>query len=411
MSISARDRERLRTLAAQQMELSQSERNRRLYREWVAFGNREPGARPMLTIELGTFQGEMLDPLMQCEGEEARRIEVRLREKMFNFQHFGDDFLVPDHYGVGTHASFIPFSLPPRRHDKAGSIAYEYDPYLVDLEEDFHKLGRSAFRIDEAATQAEIAQAEELFGDLLPVRRQWDGFYICPTQDVVHIMRMEDLYMALYDAEDLVHRMMEMLTDDYLAYMALFEQAGLLQPTVRDEHLAQGSYCFTCDLPGEDVHSFSQVWGYLDSQETSAISPQMFRDHFFPYYKKLAARFGQLSYGCCEPVHGIWDECLSTLENLGKVSISPWCDERMMGERLRGKRTVYLRKPPATLLGSPGALDEAAVTACMEKTAEAASGCRLELAQRDVYQIGQGPQKVARYVQLIREAFDRKYKP
>ena len=110
-------------------------------------------------------------------------------------------------------------------------------------------------------------------------------------------------------------------------------------------------------------------------------------------------------------MHGIWDECLSTLENLGKVSISPWCDERMMGERLRGKRTVYLRKPPATLLGSPGALDEDAVTACMEKTAEAASGCRLELAQRDVYQIGQGPQKVARYVQLIREAFDRKYNP
>lgn len=82
-----------------------------------------------------------------------------------------------------------------------------------------------------------------------------------------------------------------------------------------------------------------------------------------------------------------------------------------MGERLCGKRTVYLRKPPATLLGSAGPLDEDAVTACMEKTALAASGCRLELAQRDVYRIGQGPQKVARYVQLIREAFDRKYKP
>ena len=67
-------------------------RSRRLYREWVAFGNREPGARPMLTIELGTFQGEMLDPLMQCEGEEARRIEVRLREKMFNFQLFSCKF-------------------------------------------------------------------------------------------------------------------------------------------------------------------------------------------------------------------------------------------------------------------------------------------------------------------------------
>lgn len=46
----------------------------------------------------------------------------------------------------------------------------------------------------------------------------------------------------------------------------------------------------------------------------------------------------------------------------------------------------------------------------MEKTAKAASGCRLEIAQRDVYQVGGNPKKIRHYVQLIRSALDAHYK-
>ena len=78
-----------------------------------------------------------------------------------------------------------------------------------------------------------------------------------------------------------------------------------------------------------------------------------------------------------------------------------------MGERLRGTGITFLRKPPATLLGmDTPELDEDAVTACFRKTAEAARGCKLEIAQRDVYMVGHSAEKVHRYVELARKALE-----
>ena len=137
----------------------------------------------------------------------------------------------------------------------------------------------------------------------------------------------------------------------------------------------------------------------------------MFAELVFPYYRKVMEHFGLISYGCCEAVHAIWDDCLSTLPHLRKVSVSPWCDEAFMGERLRGTGITYLRKPPATLLGmNTPVLDEDAVLACFRKTAESAVGCKVELIQRDVYMIGPDPAKVKRYVQLARQGME-KWKP
>lgn len=74
-------------------------------------------------------------------------------------------------------------------------------------------------------------------------------------------------------------------------------------------------------------------------------------------------------------------------------------------------RASFLRKPTANLLGVGSGLDEEAVRAYFRETAEAASGCRLEITQRDVYLLHGNPDKVARYVQLVREALDRHWKP
>ena len=118
-------------------------------------------------------------------------------------------------------------------------------------------------------------------------------------------------------------------------------------------------------------------------------------------------RFGLVSYVCCEPVHAIWEPCLSKVKNLAKVSISPWCDEHYMGERLAGRDIVYLRKPTPNLLGVGSTLDEDEVRRHFSATARAARGCCLEIAQRDVYELHNTPDKVRRYVELIRQTLER----
>lgn len=402
MQISQKDRGILRNLAKRQAELAASPRNQQLLKDWTAFGTTSPN-RPMITIELGTFEHQILPKLMQCESPEARSIEARLLRPIVNFTMFEDDTLVPASFNVSEHKSFLPFNLPVKRQE-TGDLGHHFIPYLHDLEEDMHLLQPSRFSVDAEGTAQEITHAEELLGDILPVKRISNCLYACPMQDIVHIMNMDDMYIAMIDDEDNFHAMLGRLTDDYIAWFKQLEESGLLHSAAHMQHLAQGSYCFTDELPDDKPNaSLKDVWLYMDSQETSGISPKMYKELVFPHYRKMMELCGLISYGCCEATHGIWDDCLATLPNLRKVSISPWCDEDFMGERLRGTNITYLRKPPATILGMDEPLDEDAARATFKKTAAAAKGCKLEIAQRDVYQVNHDPDKVKRFVQIARE--------
>lgn len=407
MTISQKDREILRDLAKRQMELANSPRNQKLYQDWIDYGASRDGVRPMIRIEIETFEHQLLPDMQRCEGEQAREIERRLLRPMVNFTQFEDDTLVPDYYPIRLHTSFVPFNLPVKRQE-TGSLGHHFVPYLYDLEEDDHLLGKSVFSISEEDTVREEQEARELFGDILPVKRITDCAGCCLTQDIIHIMNMDDMYVAMVDDEDRFHKMMRRLTDDYLAFFRAQEAGGHLRSHARMQHLGQGSYCFTSELTeGNEAVKLSDLWLFMDSQETAGISPDMYAELIFPYYMEMMSHFGLVSYGCCEASHPIWDNCLSTVPNLRKVSISPWCDEEFMGERLRGTGITFLRKPPATILGMDApVLDEDATLSCFRKTAQAAKGCKLEIAQRDVYMVGGSAAKVHRFVELARKGLE-----
>ena len=74
-----------------------------------------------------------------------------------------------------------------------------------------------------------------------------------------------------------------------------------------------------------------------------------------------------------------------------------------MGERLRGGKVIYQRKPSPNFLGVGTELDEEAFRKHMDETLEAAKGCKLEITQRDVYTINKDISKARRYVSIIRE--------
>ena len=125
----------------------------------------------------------------------------------------------------------------------------------------------------------------------------------------------------------------------------------MLKSSARGQHLAQGSYCFTDQLPdGKEQATLQDMWLYMDSQETSGISPDMYAQLVFPSYEKLMLLAGRVSYGCCEAVHALWQPACRASAIWAKVSISPWCDEPSMGDVLRGTISS-LRKPTPNLLG------------------------------------------------------------
>lgn len=143
----------------------------------------------------------------------------------------------------------------------------------------------------------------------------------------------------------------------------------------------------------------------------TAVSPETFGEFVFPYQDRLVKRFGLLSYGCCERVDAIFENYLSKWKNLRKLSVSPFNNEKQVGDYLRGTDIVYYSKPRAEYVTLPGPLDEDAVRECFRQIAEAASGCLLEVAQREVGTIFGDFQRGQRYVQLAKESLEEYWKP
>ena len=414
--LSVKDRTRLRDLAKKQLELAHTPQMDQLRALWYRHNDCEH-VRPMVVIELGTFQGEMIPPLLQCEGETARDIEARLLSNTFNHEFFHDDSVVPDDFPIATGGWLKLFNHDDKRvvaRDAQGhqSVGHQFIHLIDDLEEDYPKIENSVFGWDEEGARRRLAFYQELLGDILPVHFAGSSLYSVPTQKLVHMMGMETMCYALYDYPELFLKLMDRLAEDTIAYFRFLEEKNLLLPTVDFEWLGQGTYCCTRKLPGPAENAkrpfrTTDIWGFMDSQETVSISPEMYEEFIFPCYKKISSQFGALSYGCCEPVHPIWDRCLGTLKNLRRVSISPWCDEDIMGEKLRGTDIVYHRKPSPNFIGVGDALDEDAARAHIRKTIQAARGCEIEFTQRDVYTVNSDIAKVRRYVEIIREESER----
>ncbi|MBS5521819.1 MAG: hypothetical protein KHX56_06045 [Clostridiales bacterium] len=411
--ISKKDRNRLRELARRQMENAMKESNQKKIKLWYKHNDLQ-GERPMLHLELWTFAQEIIPPLQTCTDPWARAIEYQLYLNFLNQELFDDDKVTLPTYDISYDTWFCLFDIPVLQTfgtDGAGhqTLGQHFEPVIQDLEDDYFKLKESTFGANMEAAIRQKERLEEIFGDLLPVRLKMDALYSVPTQMLVHIMSMETMMYSLYDHPSLFKEMMERIAKDTLKYFDYLEEHHYILPTISGENLGQGTWCFNHTLPkgrpGQALKT-TDVWGFMDAQETVGLSPDMFKEFIFPCYQKISERYGLLSYGCCEPVDPVWDSCISKLKNLRKVSISPWCNEEFMSERLKGLPVIYHRKPSPNFLGVGNILDEEGVRAHIRKSLKLARGCSMEITQRDVYTINHDLAKARRYVDIIKEEIE-----
>ena len=409
--ISQKDREILRALAAHKLELAHSARNAEILAMWQsqAEGRRDT---PTVRLLFSNFTNEVIDARMQCEGEDARKLERRLLSPMVGRDLFEDDTPVTDRFDVRPIVKGFPFGTRPKQTKAKSSIGYHIEPLTEDIEADVALFENGGFSVDTTATEAVCAMADEVFGDILPSRIMQPSLTGAITNPLVRMIGMENYYMSMYDAPEVLHQIMEMATTVYERYFDELEQKGLLSPTNGCTPVAQESFAFTNELPAEGpITSTKQCWGFLESQETTAASPDMFGEFVYPYYDRLVKRFGLLSYGCCERVDNLWEDYLSKWSSLRKLSVSPFNDERKIGDFLRGTRVVYYSKPRAEYVTNPGPLDEEALRRYFRGVAEAASGCLFEVAQREVGTIFGDFERGKRYVQIAREVIAEHWKP
>ena len=329
---------------------------------------------------------------------------------MVQYEYIHDDTVMPKEFAVMIGVGLKPFDIDVKREKTIEEThAFKIDYEIKDLEADFGKLKKSpsGYGFDGAVSQK--AFIEDILGDLMPVKLAFSPS--CSMAQIIYnIMGLETMMLSMYDCPELFHKMMQMITDDYMELWDTTEKNGYIRENNFNVCVPQGSYGFTNELPvnktGANL-SMGDVWGYMDSQETSEISPGMYHEFFFPYYKKISGRFGRFNYGCCEGVSKIWEKSVSKYENLSKVSISQWCDEEYMGDCLRGKKIVYHRKPFPNYLGVDKEFDEKAFSGHIEKSLKAAKGCFFEISYRDVYSLQGDLYRCKKAYEVIKKCIDK----
>lgn len=417
MTITPHERSYLRELAWRQRAYAELPIMAERRRAWQEHNSGRNGP-PIVVVDIpGGAQHEMRPPL-KCVSPAARAMERELLFWISNHEIVDDDKVVPDFFPVSLRVwcQLCSMSIPTERATDlaGGDWGYRWDPPIKDLRRDFHLLQPSSWGVDRESTAKHQQLVEDVLGDILPVIVKntslvWAGAL---TGRALTLMGMEGMFCAMHDYPAEFRQMMAFLRDDLLAWIRWQEAEGLLTLDNDNDYAGSGSYGFSNELPRHEHAvtgrvSTRDIWFNMNSQETVGVAPEMYGEFVAPYYYDLAREFGLIYYGCCEPVHGIWDPWLRDLPNLRKLSISPWCNEEAMGEALRGSEVIYCRKPSPNFLAVTGNLDEEAYAQHIRRTVQAAKGCTLEISLRDLCTLGGRPDNLTQAVRIIRRELGR----
>ena len=419
--IPADERNYLRGLAKKQAEYAALPIMAERRKMWYDLNDGPDGrSRPPVIIETNTFWRDFMpESVYRCRSEAGRTIEHQLLRNVRNHELIDDDKVIPPDFKIGWFVDVDEFGVKIEREDIKDSdgieTGYRWKHPIKDLRRDLAMLKPARATVDRDRTAAWQAFLGELFGGLLPVRLASGSFgRTMLTNRVIELMGMELFFMSMYDCPDAVHRLMAYLRDNSLHLMRWAEGEGLLRVNNGNDESFGSSFNFTTRLPAAGYAApaarLRDLWGSANSQETVGVSPAMFHEFCFPYYRDVVEPLGQVYYGCCEPAHPFWAD-LRQLPHLKKVSISRWCDEAMMGEALRGSGIIYSRKPDPNFLSVDRRLNEDAWRQHIRRTLEATRGASVEFIIRDVYTVHGELANARRSVACAREEIDRHWKP
>lgn len=407
------DRAILRELGAWQSQAAATAANRAKIAAWLAHDAHAPDRRPMVLFERRDWRGDE-GPIraadLRCAGAWARRLEMELRLLRHHVETLGDDHVVPAAIACAYAIQRGDFGVPSGRHREvsADALSHNYGaaPLAALDDADFARLRPAEFRHDREATERRRERLEAVFDGILPVRmRESRWQFSAPlTGIVLDLVGQERFLLLFHDNPRRLHRLMRFISDNHLRFFAWMEAENLWTLNNEDDFIGAGSVGYTRDLPAAGFDGRVRCrdrWAGFESQESVGIGPRRYEEFVFPCQREMMARFGKVYYGCCEPVDHFW-ECLARVPNLARVSVSPWADQEFMGRVCRQHKLVFSRKPSPNFI-SGERFDEGAFRAHIAETVAAARGCSLEFVQRDIYTLGHKPERMRRWVEIVRE--------
>lgn len=349
---STRERSAVRDLARRVAEIAALPIQAERARLWKACNDLKPERPMVLATQQPRAELDAAWLRLECEDPILRAYESALRRVIMHHDHIPDDFPIAGEWRVGVPVrnsgyndyGFVLLTTDPG--DSQG--AYHIEP-VIRTEKDLEKLHVRPIVVDHSAADRAMAQAQDLFGDVLPVRKVGKTAWRYGLSRVlIHMVGLDRMMLDMYDNPRLLHRLMAFLRDDFMREIDILEAENAVSlNNLADNVTGSGGLSPTDDLPGENFDGTPRVRNCLcwaESQETVGVGPAQFDEFVLAYQRPLMQRFGLSDYGCCEPLDQKLGLLLERVPNLRWISVSPWSNRELCAERIDG-RCVYVYKP------------------------------------------------------------------
>lgn len=401
-----RDRQIVRDLARLVAQIGALPIQAQRARLWTACNDLKPERAMVLATQQPTDEMDKAWLKMECQAPFYRDMESQLRHIIMHHEHIPDDFPI-----VGEYKVFVPihgagygdygFDLLAT-HSTHAQGAYHIEP-VIQSEKDLEKLHFRPIRVDHEAGERAATQAQEVLGDILPVRKIGKTFWRYGLSRVlIHMRGLEQMMLDLYDNPELMHRLMAFLRDDFLNEIDIMEAEGIItQNTMADAVTGSGGLSPTTALapvpPGQAAQLRDCIC-WAESQETVGVGPEQFDEFVLQYQVPLMERFGLTDYGCCESLDYKMDLLTAKIPNLRWVAVAPWANRQVCAEKI-GKKYVYVYKPNPSRISSPKPDWESARKDIAE-TLQIARGCAIHICMKDTKTFFNEPQRTTQWCEM-----------
>ncbi len=399
----------VRDLAARVAEIAalpQQDEKRAL---WRKLNGLKP-ARPMVMIDQVCWNEMNVDDelTLRCEDPECRRYEEHLRRILFQWKHFPVDMVVEPFVLVPKAIGGLDFGVSVQEDiavtDPTNDVVGHRYVNQFESWDDLEKIRMPRVCHDAAETERRLAVAHELFDGLLEVRPSGhDPANITLWDRIATWMGVQNALWALVDRPDFVHALVGRLADWYMSALDQLEEQGLL---CGPQSLIHCTGAWTDDLPAPGYDParprVKDIWAMGLAQMLATVSPRMFREFEVDYVSRLAARFGLVYYGCCDPLDRKMDE-VRQIPNVRKVSMSPWADQERGAAEI-GRDYVFSRKPSPALLATDS-FDPERVREDLLATRSICEryGCPLEFILKDISTVRYQPGRLFEWARVAME--------
>jgi len=361
--------------------------------------------RPMILVFPEGSWGELLpDSVCHCEDEGARRMEWELRRRLYHHEHLHDDTVIEREWVVGKAVRNSGWGLEPKQIPATEARgAWKFDP-VIKTREDLEKLRSPKVEYNGKASERNLAEAQELLGDILDVKLKGVchiSFHLMNTYTALR--GLEEVMMDMVTNPGMLHDAMAFLEEGHHRLIQQYIDLNLLSLNNDSTYHSSGGNGYTDELPRPDYNPGRirpcDMWASAEAQEMALVSPEMHNEFVLQYERRLLEPFGLNGYGCCEDLTCKLEHVL-TIPNIRRISISPFADVEKCAEKVGGNYIFSWKPHPSHLVGD---FDPHMICSYIKHACDVTKDCVIEMILKDTHTCEHHPERFTQWTGIAQE--------